>query len=686
MKIDSVTIKGFRCFGEETTIQLSESITALVGTNGSGKTALLEALSRVFGVTREQRTVQRDDFYVSPDADPNDEQTKDLSIDIRIVFPEIDGGASNGHLPPFFEHYVVDNPGEIPFIRARLEARWENNDHLDGDIQQNLFWVTTDSKTPGESDKTRCESRNRSLIQVHYIPAARIPSLQLKYATSTMAGRLLRAVRWSDGKKEDILAASDSIRKLFFAEQGIKSINTSLLNHWSSLHKDVIDAEPEFNLVSRNFDEIVRNIGVVFRPTETGGERNLDALSDGQKSLFYFSLTSAVFEIERTIANTAHTNGTENAVEEDKIQSALGEGFQHNHDFVIPVLTVFALEEPENHLSPYYLSRIIGQIRNLTETQSAQAVLTSHSVAILSRIDPVEVRHLRLNTVNRTSIVNAIQLPDYPDQLAKYLQGAVRAYPELYFSRFVILGEGDSEQIVLPRLAAALDFEIDKSFVAMVPLGGRHVNHFWTLLNQLDIPHATLLDLDLGREGAGWQRIKYVCRQLLAINISEERLFKIEGNEGKSFSIALEDLEQIESLEETQRGSLDLWIRHLEKFGVFFSSPLDLDMLLLEAFPSAYQSVSDNGSGPRIPSSDSQRYETYIDAAAKAVVGDNYRQAGYSQEALGLLPWYRYLFLNKSKPATHLQALTSISDEDLRSQAPEVLQRLLKFCRDNVEP
>jgi putative ATP-dependent endonuclease of OLD family len=61
-------------------------------------------------------------------------------------------------------------------------------------------------------------------------------------------------------------------------------------------------------------------------------------------------------------------------------------------------------------------------------------------------------------------------------------------YPELYFARFVILGEGDSEQVVLPRLASALGLEVDPAFVAIVPLGGRHVNHFWKLLNDLHIP------------------------------------------------------------------------------------------------------------------------------------------------------------------------------------------------------
>ena len=80
---------------------------------------------------------------------------------------------------------------------------------------------------------------------------------------------------------------------------------------------------------------------------------------------------------------------------------------------------------------------------------------------------------------------------------------------KLYFARFVLLVEGDSERIVLPRLAEALDLLIDPAFVAIVPLGRRHVQHFWRLLTHLGIPHATLLDRDLGRDGGGFGRVTY---------------------------------------------------------------------------------------------------------------------------------------------------------------------------------
>src|SRR4051812_31762011 len=87
--IESVTLTNFRCFGPEpVTIALDSSLTVMVGTNGTGKSATFDALARLFGVTHEERRVRPDDFHV-----PVDEEdvpaTRQLSIDVVIGFPEL---------------------------------------------------------------------------------------------------------------------------------------------------------------------------------------------------------------------------------------------------------------------------------------------------------------------------------------------------------------------------------------------------------------------------------------------------------------------------------------------------------------------------------------------------------------------------------------------------------------------
>ena len=58
MRLESVTLSNFRCFGPNPiTVPISSDITTVVGPNAAGKTALLHALLKMFGVSRSQRTV-----------------------------------------------------------------------------------------------------------------------------------------------------------------------------------------------------------------------------------------------------------------------------------------------------------------------------------------------------------------------------------------------------------------------------------------------------------------------------------------------------------------------------------------------------------------------------------------------------------------------------------------------------
>lgn len=170
------------------------------------------------------------------------------------------------------------------------------------------------------------------------------------------------------------------------------------------------------------------------------------------------------------------------------------------------------------------------------------------------------------------------------------------------------------------------------------------------------------------------------------IGIPYDQLLKIDDENGRIYSISSDQLEAIECLPASEVGNFRMWFKHLEKFGIFFSSPLDLDLLMLEHFPEAYKSVANNSAGPRIPECHDLAYKAYLDKAALSVMGANLENSKYPKELYELFPWYRYLFLSKSKPATHLQALQTIQDQyEIVKSAPSVLKRLLKFCRSKIE-
>ena len=553
---------------------------------------------------------------------------------------------------------LMECPGDAPACRIRLEARWDYDGTVEGEVSQELYWVDTLEANPKEEQKHPMAPADRGLIQLHYTPANRDAGTQIRATTGALAARLLRSIEWSKGTQETVEEASEKLGEAFEGEAAIRAIGEALEKRWWGLHDEVVDTRPQLRLISRRFEEIVSRINVIFQQGPDGFERSLEALSDGQQSLFYFALAAAVFDLERSVVDRS-------------IAGFRADGLH------IPALTIFALEEPENHLSPYFLARIIRQIRALMKGGGAQAIISSHSPAVLGRVKPTEVRYCRCDPTTRVSSIKSVKIPDDDKEAAKFVRGAMLAFPELYFARFVLLVEGDSERIVLPKLAKALDLLIDPAFVAIVPLSGRHVQHFWRLLSHLGIPYATLLDLDLGRVGGGFGRVKTVIQHLLEIGISKTLLLEL----GDETLLSDEDLEEMHTWQDVDSiENLKVWVESLRPYGVFFSTPLDLDLMLLKAFPDAYEALIPAGGGPKMP----------VAKAADAVLGtEGPGFALYEGEFASFrdqFPAYRYHFLTHSKPATHLAAMTNLkSKETVRENMPETLKTVLSYVADKVK-
>lgn len=652
MKIEKVYIKNFRCFGPRgVKIKLESCVTAFVGGNGSGKTAVFQALSRLFGVTPAQRTVRRQDFHLS--ANQQELQTgATLSIEVFFSFPELEGldeDAATDAVPEFFLQMAASAPGAPLKARMRLQATWTDDGTPEGSIDEDLRWITSLNDDFEWDDCNRVQAVERGSIQFIYVPAARDAVGQV---TALLKGRLWQAAKWSDQFQDETAESAQAIQRQFEREEPARFVSERLARRWKQVHEAGTDTIPVLRLVESRFEELVRKAEFAFFPDEAGQERALADLSDGQRSLFHIALTAATLEVEKDVfAQPAD----ESSFDQEKLRRTS--------------LTFLAIEEPENSLSPFFLSRIVAQAREIGSLSSAQVALSSHSPAILSRIEPEEVRYFRLNREVRRAYVRRLTLPEDNEEASQYVRLAIRAYPELYFARFVVLGEGDSERLVIPRIAEAMGVQLDPSFVPIVPLGGRYVSHFWKLLNDLRIPHATLLDLDLGRAHGGAAMIADVVSKLGEIDndLSENALVE----DGKIDPAEVDAIEDSDLLDE---GEDNDWLKALREEGIFFSFPLDFDFAMLSAFPDAYKHPNPGGRGPR-GGADAIRDK-------KAVTLKTGGDPGlYNNDYDDEFKWYPYLFLDRSKPETHIAALACIDNDDLAENAPPELTALIKHVK-----
>ena len=223
MKISNLRIKGFKSFGinEGVNIPLNNNLAAFIGLNSAGKTTALEALRRLFGSSNAEREINRQDFHVGKNENPDEIEERELSIEVKINFSDDEQEA----VPHFFSNMVVDDQGEEPYIRIRLEATWKKSEILpQGEVEVKTYFIkVAENEAEDDGSKQIFPNHFRSLIQVLYVPAIRRPAEQLKYASGSILYRVLRKIKWGDEFKEDFDKKINDINHAF---QGLKEFGT----------------------------------------------------------------------------------------------------------------------------------------------------------------------------------------------------------------------------------------------------------------------------------------------------------------------------------------------------------------------------------------------------------------------------------------------------------------------------
>ena len=678
MKLTKIKICNYRSFGEEQVINIDD-LTTIIGHNSAGKTAALCALKTIFSENNNDRVLQRSDFHLPKGKNPDDIDKLELYIEAVFSYAEmLDEDYESTNAAAIFDQYTVDVENGIPYLRIRLEATWERSSNIEGSIDSSIKYITCPENESIKDENRHLAKRvELDYIRVIYVPAVREPSKQLKNVSGTMMHRVLNSVVWSNTTKSNIENAIEHINDQFVSEKGVSIVNDSIYNQWKKYDSDERYSDAKLRFNSTDIESSIKNSEVYFSPTVTPKEYTIDEMGDGLRSLFYISMVNSILDVETEITNE---------IREGKDDRAFSQ--------IPPELTIIAIEEPENHIAPQLLGKIIGNLRAISERKNAQVILTSHSPAIVKRVDPENLRYLRINDDQMNSVVRRIILPDKEslESQYKFVKEAVRAYPEIFFSKLVVLGEGESEEIILTRYLEAHLGSIDVNGISVVPLGGRYVNHFWRLLSGLNIPYVTLLDFDREREGGGWGRIKYAIKQLELISISKDDLFSLpDGSVIKD-----SDVETMHTYSVNRIDDMNQYIEHLEKFNVFYSSPLDIDFLMLEQMKDKYIESLEKTEGPRIEVVDATGQKSrihikgldktlYIAEYGKRIKDDIHQtlksEGGdgttYNQTQKELMIWYSYFFLSKGKPTTHIMVFSNLSSEDLIANTPSVIGKII---------
>lgn len=337
----------------------------------------------MFSENSNDRILHRSDFHLPKDILPDEMEQQSLYIEAVFEFEELQSGSNGGEyaIPIFFQHFVVDNPGRLPYLRIRLEATWEKSNTIDGSIDSKISYITCPEFAEiEEGNRTNASRRDLDKIRVIYVPAVRDPSKQLKNASGTMMYQIMSSINWSEETKGNVKAKIKELNEQFEEEKGVSMFGTSLGKQWKTYDSDERYSTASLRFNSADIETSIRKTEVVFEPTETGKEYTIDQMGDGLRSLFYISLVDSILDVEGQMVREIEIDPEHTSFNRKP-----------------PILTIVAIEEPENHIAPHLLGKLVGNLKDIAGKNNAQAIMTSHSPAIVKRIDPENLRYFRLD-------------------------------------------------------------------------------------------------------------------------------------------------------------------------------------------------------------------------------------------------------------------------------------------------
>ncbi len=150
----------------------------------------------------------------------------------------------------------------------------------------------------------------------------------------------------------------------------------------------------------------------------------------------------------------------------------------------IPFMSLILVEEPETHIHPQGQRKLFNDLI----TCYGQQIITTHSPYVLSQ---AKLENIVITSNKDKNVqVHRIDFDDLgPRSLAKIKQSVIATRGELFFSNLVVLGEGVTEETVLPiyfeRYFKRQPFDFG---INILGVGGTNFKPFLTLLEKLDIP------------------------------------------------------------------------------------------------------------------------------------------------------------------------------------------------------
>ncbi|QLW74220.1 AAA family ATPase [Citrobacter freundii] len=514
MYISEIRIENFRLFGSTEkafVLPLNPGLTALVGENDAGKTAVIDAIRLVLG-TRDQEflRIDPDDFHQTT---PNSERTDQVVI--RLTFSGLTA-ADRGAFSEFLTYETIGEAVETILIITWVAKR----NTKEGSSRRVL---PPEWRTGAMGDGPLLDLGARSLLTATYLRPLRDAERAMSAGRGSRLSQILQHTKEIrdtgsafdryidppvDPKTLSVLGLGDYASYLFGESEGIQQARKRLNEEY---------------LAPLSFanDKLSAEIGVAGTQEDN------------------FRLRQLLEKLELTLTGSAETNshisrglGSNNILFmacELLLLAAESDGF--------PLLLI---EEPEAHLHPQRQLRLMSFLQEQAKKERAdhqciQIILTTHSPNLAS--------DLHLDNIALIEGGRAFPLGKGKTKLSpsdyRFLERFLDVTKaNLLFARAVMIVEGDAENILLPVLARLLDRDFHHHGVSVVNVGGLGLGRYARIFMRQDperdgvinIPVACITDMDVMPDLAPWIVGKLEAGQPVPVMPPSKRQWRIKAD------------------------------------------------------------------------------------------------------------------------------------------------------------
>lgn len=404
--LKQLRISGFRGL-DDTQIDFQET-TVLVGTNNAGKTTILKALQLAFS---NSISIGVDDFFYC-EARIADK----IIVDVLIIPVNEEGMQVDEFDDKWNAVFSADRITITPDGKQIVSFRTI----VDEDFTKKSFrkkQYVIDDWPVFELDKIRWHQVNFEKdfsfhfdeIPFYYIDANRDILDDIKSKTSYF-GKLVSTIEYSKGDK-------------LIIEELIKELNKITIEKSDLL----AGIETTLSELDTAMDSPVNSVSL------SPFTKKLKDLNKGM------NISYAEFSMDY------HGMGTRSWSSLLVLKSFLKyfrEQFERNEKVYYPIL---AIEEPEAHLHPNAQKRLYSQIDSI----AGQKIVSTHSSYIAANAKLNQIRSvIRLNNDVRINKINLAHLSN--EEIRKISRQVINTRGELFFSKILILCEGETEEQALP--------------------------------------------------------------------------------------------------------------------------------------------------------------------------------------------------------------------------------------------